>query len=125
MSIRKLTCYIVVCDGCGIAFDELVGDYTVHFDSPEAGEAYVTEESTWLITVNGQHMCECCWAKYACTEAGHIYTAWQPCGCKGEIPDHRTHGCGLWRACHRRGCLFTEDATLASLPTIDEPRRSR
>jgi hypothetical protein len=125
MSFYEEKCYVVVCDGCGIAFDESAGNGIVHFDTRESGEAYVTEEGDWLITVDGQHMCECCFARYACNLTGHLYTDWQPCACQGTIPGHDTHGCGLWRACHRRGCLFHEDATLAQIPTIDEPRRSR
>jgi hypothetical protein len=125
MSIRKLACYIVVCDGCGIAFDEQVGDYTVHFDTPEDGERYATEEGNWLITTEGRHMCEPCFARYACQISGHLYTEWYPCRCNATIPEHETDGCGLWRACNRRGCFFHEDITFADLPTIDEPDRSR
>jgi hypothetical protein len=124
MSIRKLTCYIVICDICGIAFDEQANDYTVHFDSPEAGESYVTEESNWTISEQGQHFCWPCWALFACTNYGHLFTPWQPCACKGTIVGHET-GCGLVRICRRSGCARIEHATLAELPTIDEPERSR
>ena len=120
MSIEKHTCFVVACDGCRIRFDESGAEYIVHFDTADEAISYITE-SGWFITTTGVIECPECWTRWACAQTGHIYTPWQPCGCTGTIPGHAKNGCGLWRACERRCCWFHEDATLADLPTIDEP----
>jgi hypothetical protein len=125
MSLRKITCYVVSCDDCRTEFDSGAGDYIVHFDTPDDAEHYVTAEAGWIILADGRHLCGPCWASYACATFGHVYSPWCPCNCKGAIAGHDITGCGLFRYCIRQGCGHEEEATLADLPTIDEPRRSR
>ena len=52
---------------------------------------------------------------------GHIWGPWIPCHCKGSVPGHHIHGCGLFRICLRDGCNHHQDTTFADLPTVEEP----
>ena len=123
MSIRRETCYVIDCDDCRAVFDEN-GDSIFHFTSPEAAETSATETG-WIITPDGRHLCARCWATYACTTFGHAYSIWEPCACRGALPSHSITGCGFYRYCTRQGCDHEQEATLATLPTTDEPHRSR
>ena len=121
MSIEKVTCFTIACDGCRLVFDEDTDGHSVHFDSPDAALAYITEEAGWVVTTNGHIQCPRCWATLVCDQHGHAYSPWHPCACHGRYADHALFGCGLFRYCQRPGCDHFGLATLAALPTIDEP----
>ena len=118
MSVQKLTCYVITCDTCRIQFDQAGEDYIVHFDTADAAIAYAAEHG-WAITETGDLICPHCWAVDLCGRLGHLWGAWIPCDCGGEITRHATNGCGLIRRCDQ--CDHHEYTTLADLPTIDEP----
>lgn len=115
MSIRKISCYVVECDGCRDRFDD-DGEGDAHFDSPDYALRYVTEHHGWRISDNGRIHCPRC---HDCGENGHQWGAWTPCACRGWIPEHFFTGCPLLRAC--RTCGHAERAALADLPTVGEP----
>jgi hypothetical protein len=119
MSVRKTTCYRVVCDTCREGFDDTDGE--VHFDSADYAIAYVADRG-WLLTDDGHIECPRCAVTAVCIKHGHIWGAWIPCHCKGSVPGHHIHGCGLFRICRRPHCHQHDDSTFADLPTIDEPR---
>jgi hypothetical protein len=118
MSIDRVHCYIVSCDDCRQRFDETGVDYVVHFDTPDEAIGYITEHG-WTLTENGAPRCNRCTASIRCGRDGHDYSPWHPCACQGHIPDHALFGCGLFRYCHT--CDHHEIATLAQLPTVEEP----
>jgi hypothetical protein len=118
MSIERTRCYIVTCDTCHTTFDETGADYVVHFDTPDEAIGYITEHG-WTLTDTGEPRCHRCTTASHCARDGHDYTHWHPCACQGHIPDHTLYGCGLFRYC--RDCDHHETATLADLPTVEEP----
>ncbi len=118
MTIRRVHCYVVTCDTCRTAFDHTGADYIVHFDTPDEAISNVTEHG-WTLTEAGDPMCDRCTADIRCARNGHDYSPWYPCACHGQIPEHAVFGCGLFRFCH--DCADHETATLAQLPTIEEP----
>ncbi|MDT0351664.1 cryptochrome/photolyase family protein [Pseudonocardia charpentierae] len=86
--------------------------------SPATQEASSWNSSTLACGAN------CCSARTA-VELASVATflpPWMPCVCEGRNPDHALFGCGLLRYCQRDGCDAAEAATLANLPTTDEPR---
>jgi hypothetical protein len=120
MSIDRVHCYIVTCDDCRRQFDETGADYVVHFDTGNEAENYITENG-WLITTDGRHLCQRCFIHHLCHHTGHVWGPWIPCHCKGSVPGHHLHGCGLFRLCLRDGCNHHQDTTFADLPTVEEP----
>ena len=117
MSIDHTRCYIVTCGACRTTFDD-AGDYIVHFTSPDEAVRYITEHG-WTLTDTGDPRCHRCTATIRCAREGHDFSPWYPCACHGAIPDHALYGCGLFRFCH--DCDHTDTATLADLPTVEEP----
>jgi hypothetical protein len=118
VSIDRVHCYIVSCDDCRRQFDETGADYVVHFDTADDATTYVTEHG-WTLTENGDPRCTRCTARLHCDRDGHDYSPWHPCACQGRVPDHALYGCGLFRFCH--DCDHHETASLADLPTVEEP----
>jgi hypothetical protein len=119
VNIRKLFCYVVICDACHHAF---ANDGDLHFNSHDAALRYVTEHAGWNITEHGYLLCPHCDAYFHCVEHGHDWSPWAPCPCAGWIPEHSRAGCPLRRMCQR--CDEVETVTLADLPTSDEPTTS-
>ncbi|MFC4942351.1 hypothetical protein [Pseudonocardia sp. GCM10023141] len=117
MTIRRAACFIVSCDDCRKEFDE-TADYVVHFDTEDDAVNYLAETG-WVISESGIVNCPPCSAIQLCDRLGHLWSPWAPCRCKGLLPGHAEHGCGL--VCHCDQCGVSDAITLANLPTIDEP----
>jgi len=126
MSTRRTTCYVATCDGCRLDFDESGPQgVTLHFDTENDALGAAVADG-WQITEAGLLLCRLCLARRLnplCLERGHDYSDWTPCACQGRIPDHALFGCGLFRYCLRDHCDGHDAATLAALPTVDEPHR--
>jgi hypothetical protein len=122
MSIERQCCYLVVCDSCRASHGEPDSEIVLHFDTPDTAIADAIDAG-WQIDTDGHLLCHRCVASAHCTQVGHDYTPWMPCACEGAYPDHALWGCGLLRYCQRTGCEHAESATLAALPTTDEPPR--
>jgi hypothetical protein len=120
MSIDRRTCYVVNCDACRIGLEDLDEAFIPHFDSPDAANEHAAEKG-WHVDIDGNLYCPRCLALARCRTDGHDLTVWMPCVCEGSHPDHALWGCGLLRYCQRDGCQHAETATLATLPTTDEP----
>lgn len=120
MSINSRRCYVVTCDACRTGLEDRDEGFIPHFDTEDAALAYALDDG-WHIDVDGHLYCRRCVAIAWCLTDGHDYTPWMPCACQGAYPDHALWGCGLLRYCQRDGCDHAESATLASLPTTDEP----
>ena len=119
MSIDRRHCYVVACDACRAAFEHDDG-YIPHFDTADTA-IDAAADAGWHLDTDGRLYCPRCLALAYCATDGHDYSPWMPCACKGAHPDHALWGCGLVRICWRTGCAHTETATLATLPTTDEP----
>jgi hypothetical protein len=117
MSIDRVHCYVVICDRCRTTFDE-TNDRIIHFDTPDEAILYITQDG-WTLTENGEPRCRRCTGRAICSRDGHDYGPWHPCYCNGQILEHAIHGCGMFRYCNE--CDHHETATLATLPTIEEP----
>ena len=120
MSIRRLTCHFVSCDACRTGLQDDDEGFIPHFDTPEAATDFAADAG-WHVDIDGHLYCPRCIATVRCVTDGHDYTPWMPCVCRGRRPDHALFGCGLLRYCQRGGCDAAEAATLATLPTTDEP----
>ncbi len=123
MSIHQHRCYSVACDACRAALEDPEEGYIPYFDTDDAATAAALERG-WRIDSDGALFCDRCVARATCLTDGHDMTVWMPCVCHGSHPDHALWGCGLLRYCQRTGCDHAEAATLASLPTTDEPHAS-
>lgn len=119
MSVYPCSCYLVTCDQCRIAFDEN-DECIVYFETEDDAIRHIADNG-WTVTANGEYLCYRCWTTVQCDNDGHRWEHWHPCNCGGAIADHSIHGCGLYRYCARPGCEEFQVATLATLPTIDEP----
>jgi len=115
--IRRITCYSITCTVCRTSYEE--DDREVHFESADDAISAVTQHAGWTLTEAGNPVCHRCTADIRCARDGHDYSPWYPCACHGRIPDHALFGCGMFRFCH--DCDHHETATLATLPTIEEP----
>ena len=120
MSIDRRTCYVAACDACRDVLTDHDEGYVPYFDSPDAATDAALGEG-WTLDTDGQLYCPRCIAMAYCATDGHDLTVWMPCVCGGRHPDHALWGCGLLRYCQRIGCQHAETATLATLPTTDEP----
>lgn len=121
--IRRLHCFVVECDDCRVAFGEDEADgYTLHFTTDQEALDHLAA-SAWTLSSPGRLHCGSCTAVHLCVDLGHDWGPWKVCACHGHIPAHDTNGCGLFRVCHR--CAISEDATLANLPTTDQPSSGR
>ncbi len=120
MSAEHRICWVLVCDGCRTELYDPDGEFVPHFDTEDTALAYALDRG-WRIDTVGALFCDRCIALALCVADGHDYTPWLPCACQGSHPDHALWGCGLLRYCQRTGCDHAESATLASLPTTDEP----
>jgi hypothetical protein len=116
VSIYPITCYIARCDECRLAYDETGDGYVAHFADRDNALAVITDVG-WSVDVNGTIVCPRCF----CRRRGHDYSPWIVCFCNGSVIEHALNGCGFYRDCRHNGCDFYEFATLAELPTIDEP----
>ena len=121
MSIERRICYVVACDACRAELQNDDEGYIPHFDTSDAATNAAVDEG-WHVDVDGRLYCPRCIAIAWCLTDGHDYTVWMPCICQGRHPDHALFGCGLLRYCQRDGCDAAETATLATLPTTDEPQ---
>ena len=120
MSVQRHSCFTLACDACRSPFEEREEQILPHFDTTDAAIAHAVEAG-WHLDEDGNLYCDRCIAIATCVAEGHDLTPWMPCVCRGEHPDHALWGCGLLRYCERPGCDHAEQATLASLPTTDEP----
>ena len=120
MSLESHRCYVMACDACRTGLHDPDGDYTLHFDTADDATDYALTQG-WQLDTDGRTYCHRCLAVARCLTDGHDYTPWMPCICKGRHPDHALFGCPLLRYCQRHGCDAAETATLATLPTTDEP----
>ena len=120
MSAEQQTCWVLACDACRTHLQDPDEDYTLHFDTLDAATDYALTVG-WQLDTDGHAWCHRCVAIAVCLTDGHDYTPWMPCACNGTHPDHALWGCGLLRYCQRHGCDAAETATLATLPTTDEP----
>ena len=121
MGLQRLRCYSMVCDACRRPLEDRDNDFVPHFDTPADATDYA-QILGWQLDIDGTTYCHRCVAIATCLTDGHDYTPWMPCACQGRHPDHALFGCGLLRYCQTDGCDAAETATLATLPTIDEPR---
>ncbi len=121
MSLQRHRCYTLVCDACRRQLEDPVEDFVPHFDTADVAFDYAHAQG-WQVDTDGATYCHRCVAIATCLDRGHDYTPWMPCACQGSHPDHALFGCGLLRYCQTDGCDAAEAATLASLPTTDEPR---
>ena len=120
MSAEHRICWVLVCDACRGELEYPDEDYTPHFDNVDQATD-VALELGWQLDTDGHTYCHRCVAIAVCLNDGHDLTVWMPCVCQGSHPDHALWGCGLLRYCERPGCDHAEAATLATLPTTDEP----
>ena len=120
MSVERHRCFTVACDACRAALEDRDEGYLPHFDTEDAAIAAALDEG-WRIDTDGALFCARCLAIATCLTDGHDLSDWTPCACQGQLPDHALWGCGLFRWCRRTHCDHTEAATLATLPTTDEP----
>ena len=111
---------MLVCDACRRELEDPDNDFVPHFDTADAATDYALHVG-WQLDTDGHTYCHRCVATARCLTDGHDYTVWMPCICRGRHPDHALFGCGLLRYCQRDGCDAAETATLATLPTTDEP----
>jgi hypothetical protein len=118
MSIQRVDCYLISCSICRSPYE--TNDGAILFWSADEALSYVTEHDGWTVTESGNPICSSCTAGLRCARDGHDYSPWHPCHCAGRIPEHALFGCGLFRFCH--DCDHHENATLATLPTIEDPR---
>ena len=119
MSAEQRICWVLVCDTCRTDLEDPDNDYVPHFDTLDAATDYAHRVG-WQLDTDGRIVCDRCTATAACTVRGHDFTPWRPCACQARIPDHALFGCGLLRTCHRCDTA-PKPATLAALPTTDEP----
>ena len=112
---------MLVCDACRRELEDPDNDFVPHFDTADAATDYALHVG-WQLDTDGHTYCHRCVATARCLTDGHDYTVWMPCICRGRHPDHALFGCGLLRYCQRDGCDAAETATLATLPTTDEPQ---
>ena len=120
MSIDRRPCYVVSCDACRADLHSDDEGYIPHFDTADAAIGHAADDG-WHLDIDGHLYCPTCIAVARCLTDGHDYTPWMPCCCNGSHPDHALFGCGLLRYCQRDGCDAADSATLATLPTTDEP----
>ena len=120
MSVLRVTCHVAECDACRASLEDHDEAYVPHFDTTDAAIDAAVDQG-WILDHDGTLYCPRCVALARCTSDGHDFTPWMPCVCQGSHPDHALWGCGLLRYCERLGCQHAESATLATLPTTDEP----
>ena len=120
MSAEQRVCWVLVCDSCRTDLEDPDNDYVPHFDTLDAATDYALTVG-WQLDADGHAWCRSCVVIATCVTDGHDYTPWMPCVCQGREADHALFGCGLLRYCQRDGCDAAEAATLATLPTTDEP----
>ena len=120
MSAEHRICWVLVCDTCRDQLQDPDEEFVPHFDTVDDATEHALTVG-WLLDTDGHTYCHRCVATATCLDQGHDYTPWMPCACHGAHPDHALWGCGLLRYCQRSGCDAAEAATLATLPTTDEP----
>jgi len=120
MSAEHRICWVLVCDTCRDQLLDPDEEFVPHFDTVDDATEHALTQG-WLLDTDGHTSCHRCVATATCLDEGHDFTPWMPCACHGAHPDHALWGCGLLRYCQRRGCDHAESATLATLPTTDEP----
>ncbi len=118
MTLRRITCFVVGCDDCHTDLDCEDLGFVVHFDTDREALDYLAAHS-WTVTDNGHLRCPTCSARHLCGRFDHAWDVWHVCCCHGAIPRHHTGGCPLVRSCAQ--CGAQDEATLAHLPTTDEP----
>lgn len=66
MSLKPVTCNLLVCDGCGTNAQGYEDAYTIHFDGEEEARSWLAENEkdyeygeAWLER-DGKHYCETC-----------------------------------------------------------------
>ncbi len=118
--IRRVRCFVAECDDCHVAAGDDEQGYTIHFDTDGDVLDHLTTGS-WTVTPDGHLRCPVCTARHLCGRLDHLWDVWHVCCCHGAIPRHHTNGCPLVRSCAQCGAF--DEATLAHLPTTDEPTR--
>ena len=119
--IGRIWCFVIDCDDCRdtLGNDEL--GFTVHFDTDHEALEHLANTHGWTISEDGHIRCPVCTARHLCGSLDHLWDVWRVCECRGAIPTHADHGCGLYRTCAQCGAI--DITTLAHLPTTGHDHR--